>query len=523
MKNIRLALWFLALLLSTSIVFATDYSNEEIAAYEYAYINDITTQDSIEAADMGWWLIRIAMAKMISNYAINILGLTPDTSKSCSFPDVSRDLDEQYDNWVKTACQLGLMWVWMDRFYPYWKVTRAEFGTVLSRALNSKNKEGLKTLNDWDPYFQRHLEYLRDEWIMIQISDPYIFEIRGRVMIMLMRAADTWCTSDEFNWILTKCNIDSSDWYPCYQDGEDSLYCRHVVSIKSWAFENYPNLKKLTILGWGWAASYNILGGLKGITNLTSLEELNLPHNNLSDLSPISWMTNLVKLNLDNNHISDISFLKGLKKLEELSLDFNYVSDISVLKYLTWLKVLSIDQSYWDKNISNISVLKNLRDLEKLGLSDQNISDISILKNNTKLDTLYLSHNNISDISPLKNLKNLTLLSLWQNNISNISILSNLKNLQVLTLDVNNITDISALAWLINLNHLALNNNNITDISALSNLINLSNLYLWENNISDISPLKNLPKLFQLYIWKNPINYGKYQWLQDIPDVSVEF
>lgn len=522
MKNIRLALWFLALLLSTSIVFATDYSNEEIAAYEYAYINDITTQDSIESADMGWWLIRIAMAKMISNYAINILGLIPDTSKSCSFPDVSRDLDEQYDNWVKTACQLGLMWVWMDRFYPYWKVTRAEFGTVLSRALNSKNKEELKTLNDWDPYFQRHLEYLRDEWIMIQISDPYIFEIRGRVMIMLMRAADTWCTSDEFNWILTKCNIDNSEWYPCYQDGEDSLYCKHVVSIKSGAFENYTNLKKLTIMGW-WSSVYNTLGGLKGISNLTNLEELNLPYNNINDISPISWMTNLVKLNLDNNYISDITPLKNLKNLKELSLNFNYISDISVLKYLTWLRVLSIDQSYWEKNISNISILRNLTNLERLDLTAQNISDISPLKNNVKLDTLYLSRNNITDITPLKNLTNLGLLSLWQNNISDISVLSNLRNLHTLTLDVNKITDISALRWLTRLNHLALNTNNITDISVLSNLTNLSNLYLGENNISDISPLENLPKLFQLYIWKNPINYGKYQWLQDIPEVSVEF
>jgi hypothetical protein len=53
---------------------------------------------SIDNADMYGSLTRIAMAKMLANYAINTLGLEPDTTKTCSFPDVSADLDAQYDN-----------------------------------------------------------------------------------------------------------------------------------------------------------------------------------------------------------------------------------------------------------------------------------------------------------------------------------------------------------------------------------------------------------------------------------------
>ena len=128
---------FVVALSSLSITFWQNYSMEERMAYDYAYKNGITTMNSIQSADMWWWLTRIAMAKMLSNYAINTLWLSPDTSKDCSFADVSTTLDTQYGNWVTKACQLGLMWVGIANFYPNGLV-RAEFGTVLSRALNAK-------------------------------------------------------------------------------------------------------------------------------------------------------------------------------------------------------------------------------------------------------------------------------------------------------------------------------------------------------------------------------------------------
>lgn len=165
------------------------YSTDEIQAYDYAYQNGITTMTSINQADMWWNLTRIAMAKMLSNYAINILGLTPDTSKNCYFSDVSNSLDYQYDNWVTKACQLWLMWVWINEFYPNWKVTRAEFGTVLSRALNAKYTSRLNRMNNAVPYYSEHLAYLREEWIMNNTSNPSsTLELRWRVMLMLMRA-----------------------------------------------------------------------------------------------------------------------------------------------------------------------------------------------------------------------------------------------------------------------------------------------------------------------------------------------
>jgi len=183
-SKVSLSIVWIAFLFSVSF----GYSIEERQAYNYAYQNGITTMSSINKADMWWNLTRIAMAKMLSNYAINILGLNPDTSKYCNFSDVSSSLDYQYDYWVLKACQLGLMGVWISNFRPNDTVTRAEFGTVLSRALNARNTTRLAQMNNAEPYYSEHLKYLKEEWIMNNISNPSSLERRWRVMLMLMRA-----------------------------------------------------------------------------------------------------------------------------------------------------------------------------------------------------------------------------------------------------------------------------------------------------------------------------------------------
>ena len=178
-----LLLWLCLCVFVSSIVLASNYSQELQDAYDFAYKNKITTQDSIDKADMNWWLTRIAMAKMLSNYAINILWKTPDISKTANFPDVSISLDNDYNWWVTLAYQLWIMWVWIDEFRPFDLVTRAEFGTVLSRILY------WDTYNQvWGKYYSKHLNALKKTWIMTKIDNPSQKEIRGYVMLMLMRS-----------------------------------------------------------------------------------------------------------------------------------------------------------------------------------------------------------------------------------------------------------------------------------------------------------------------------------------------
>jgi hypothetical protein len=79
--------------------FGATYSDELQEAYEYAYAKNVTTMTSIDNANMYGSLTRIAMAKMIANYATTVLNLEEvDNAGECTFSDVTASLDAQYDN-----------------------------------------------------------------------------------------------------------------------------------------------------------------------------------------------------------------------------------------------------------------------------------------------------------------------------------------------------------------------------------------------------------------------------------------
>ena len=137
---------------------------------------------TIEEANMEGPLTRIAMAKMLSYYAINVLWQKPDETRINKFNDIPEELDKEYDSGVTLAYQLWIMWINMpdNKFRPDDEVTRAEFATALSRMLYSTP--------DGKPYYTTHLEKLKAKKVLTN-DDYKMKELRGYVMIMLMRSA----------------------------------------------------------------------------------------------------------------------------------------------------------------------------------------------------------------------------------------------------------------------------------------------------------------------------------------------
>jgi hypothetical protein len=81
------------------------------------------------------------------------------------------------------------MGVGISSFRPFDTVTRAEFGTVLSRAIWGDANNGS------DPYYVAHLNALKDEGVMNNISNPSAKEVRGYVMLMMQRADENGVAS----------------------------------------------------------------------------------------------------------------------------------------------------------------------------------------------------------------------------------------------------------------------------------------------------------------------------------------
>lgn len=160
-------------------------SQELQSAYTFAHSNDITTMATLAQARMCDGVIRSELAKMISNYAINVLGKKPNTSIECAFNDMDGQ-PEDLQQAAITACQLGLMGlddgIPARSFNPKQTVTRAIFGTAFSRLLygDAHNNAG----SNW---YDAHLTALFADGI-IKNTTPTLQELRWYIMIMMQRS-----------------------------------------------------------------------------------------------------------------------------------------------------------------------------------------------------------------------------------------------------------------------------------------------------------------------------------------------
>lgn len=250
----------------------------------------------------------------------------------------------------------------------------------------------------------------------------------------------------------------------------------------------------------------------KNIDKLSSLKILDLRGHykynyGIYNIEYLSGLKKLQFLRIQYANISDISFLRTLTNLQTLYLDHNLIDNIEPLKKLLDLKHLRLKSN----QIFDITVLTSLNELEVLQLGTNSITNVVPLHSLTKLRNLDLSYNYINNISALRNLSNLKVLKLGgdkhfsKNNISNIYVLKNMIKLRILSLRGNEIKDISVLASLTHLQDLDLGENHIQDITHLKKLQNLQSLDIAKNEVKDISPLKNLIQLKDLNLSTNPI------------------
>jgi len=169
-----------------NVLFSSPFNKELTDAYFYAYNIKITTISDIKRANLTWILIRSHLAKMMSEYAIKVLGLTPNTARKCVFSDMQNQPAE-LKQYAIIACQLGLMGLKTDgtpasKFTPDGQVDRAIFGATLSRALRGE------TYNGGQNWYAKHLDALYANKIISNKDKPFNRELRGYVLLMMMRA-----------------------------------------------------------------------------------------------------------------------------------------------------------------------------------------------------------------------------------------------------------------------------------------------------------------------------------------------
>lgn len=182
-----------------------------------------------------------------------------------------------------------------------------------------------------------------------------------------------------------------------------------------------------------------------------------------------------LELNLSGQKFSDWKFLSEYELLEKLDLSDSNIKDNSIL------------------------IVKNLKNIHVLDISDTTITDLSFLEGLIKLEKLNISGTNINDIKSVENLINLKYFCAHDTQIKHLWPLSKLYQLQVIKMERAQITGVDTLADLKNLRELDLyGNENLSYIGSFPQLNKLEKLCIKGTGINDPNQLSSLEKLRSL-------------------------
>ncbi|GAU50160.1 hypothetical protein TSUD_263390 [Trifolium subterraneum] len=252
---------------------------------------------------------------------------------------------------------------------------------------------------------------------------------------------------------------------------------------------------------------------MEGFPILQKLETLDVSHNflNASILSSLNGLTALTTLNLRDNLIDSFSAegFSRSKELEILDLSFNSLncSILTSLHGFTALRSLTLSANNFNRSLSAILDVQNLRNLKMLSLRDN-----------------YMS----GSIEGLCQLKGLVELDISKNMFGGKlpECLSNLTNLRVLELS-NNLFSGNFPSFTTNLTSLAYLSLYGTIPSSFGMLSNMEVLLMAENLLEGEIPIEisNLPKLQIIDLSENSlmISLPLYDQLDDDLHLEVEF
>ena len=249
------------------------------------------------------------------------------------------------------------------------------------------------------------------------------------------------------------------------------------------------------------------------LSEWTKLKHLQFGDIGNADLSVLSGLTNLNSLyiNGSNNTISGLSFLAGMTKLQTLSiqgyLDITDLSPLSELKQLRELSITTAGSGAIEIRTSNLDALSGLTNLEDIRLDVSGLEDLSGLSGLSGLTSLYLyGSQNDPDLSALSNLTGLQELDISASSREtgiyekDLSFLSQMRELRDVRVVIHGLESFSGMENLTALTDLQLQGDfYITDLSPMSGLKQLRNVYLGQGGnsfgLSDLKALSGLSNM----------------------------
>jgi internalin A len=264
---------------------------------------------------------------------------------------------------------------------------------------------------------------------------------------------------------------------------------------------------------------------LDPLVGLQHLISLGVKSGSLQDVRPILTLTNLVTLSFESAIVTNIEALANHPSLgtlaywssgitnaapftslsvTNLSVEGNSITDVSPFLSMSRLRALSLVHN----PLTNVQLVRQMTNLTGLALSD--LTQCEFLTNLTSLEMLFVGGNNISNLSPLKTLSQLQFLSIGYNPRQDCSFLSNFPNLYALEASEMGLKSVSMLSGATNMQFLDLPRNQVQDLSPLASMSRLKSFFCQVNWITNVAVLTNCPELRFLYIGGNYLRNSDY-------------
>jgi len=109
-------------------------SSEFMSWLQFMYVYNLTKFNSVDDFAPYTNLTREQAAKLFTNFAVNVLCRTPDSSLVADYSDIT-NADPSLTPSIALAYQLGLMKWGNGQFRPFDTITKAEFNAVLVRMI----------------------------------------------------------------------------------------------------------------------------------------------------------------------------------------------------------------------------------------------------------------------------------------------------------------------------------------------------------------------------------------------------
>lgn len=256
-----------------------------------------------------------------------------------------------------------------------------------------------------------------------------------------------------------------------------------------------------------------------GLEKLVNLKRITFVGITIELLEKVSHMDSIETISFEYCNISDISILRNLKKLKRIS--FFRVNNFDLNILAGWQTINSLDFG-GKEDAFNLSLLSKVPDLKSLGLCAAKLNDISFIQNIPRLECIILNQTQVTDLKPFGVLNKVKSISLRYTKVHELNGLQSLISLENLDLACTKVSDISPLQNCVNIKRLNLSHTQINDIQPLSKMKNLEELILTSSKVHDISGLKNLMHLKKLELGNIPVsNWAPLNGLINLEKLNI--